>query len=137
MQPVIRLTVKEGSGRTRRFCFRGKTACVVGRARDCEIQLEDDAKKPRISRHHCKLEIDVPFIRVIDLGSKHGTWIDGKRLGPETPAGREEILKNGDVLRVGDTAIQMDVMLCPPPFECEEEVWREGQSTLVNCNVLC
>jgi pSer/pThr/pTyr-binding forkhead associated (FHA) protein len=49
---------------------------VVGRAEDCEIRI----KSPSISRHHCAIEIDDHDWIIRDLGSTHGTMVDGVQI---------------------------------------------------------
>lgn len=52
-------------------------ALVVGRAADCDLPIPD----PTISRHHAELEVSESGLRVRDLGSTNGTWVDGERVG--------------------------------------------------------
>jgi pSer/pThr/pTyr-binding forkhead associated (FHA) protein len=57
--------------------LRGEGARVlIGRADDCEIRI----KSPGISRHHCAVEIDDQDWVIRDLGSTHGTRVDGVQI---------------------------------------------------------
>jgi len=47
---------------------------VVGSAEDCDIRITDD---PYVSTHHCALTVNGDRVRVEDLGSTNGTWING------------------------------------------------------------
>jgi pSer/pThr/pTyr-binding forkhead associated (FHA) protein len=66
-----------------------------------------------VSRHHCLFEIDPPYVRVLDLGSLTGTFVNGKRVGgrlfERLPDGEDPIqaarveLEDGDEVRIGST----------------------------------
>jgi serine/threonine-protein kinase len=71
-----------------------------------------------ISRHHCAFEIDPPTVRVRDLNSLNGTYVNGEKIGLRlNPLARGESdheratreLRDGDEVRVGDTAMRMSV----------------------------
>ena len=51
-------------------------ATVVGRARDCQMRLDDDG----LSRRHARLLPTAEGLQVEDLGSTNGTTINGKRV---------------------------------------------------------
>jgi pSer/pThr/pTyr-binding forkhead associated (FHA) protein len=64
---------------------------LIGRDEGCYIRMGS----LDISRKHCSLRATPEGIRVADLGSSNGTWVnDSKIIGPT-------ILKAGDLLRVG------------------------------------
>ena len=62
----------------------------IGRALDADARIDDCWA----SRRHCKLEIVDGFVVVRDLGSTHGTFVNGSRVS-------ECKLLPGDELRVG------------------------------------
>jgi pSer/pThr/pTyr-binding forkhead associated (FHA) protein len=66
---------------------------VIGRADDCDLQLESDF----VSRHHCRLIVDDRdrVVTVLDLGSHNGTFVN------DGPVAGERRLKDGDKLVVG------------------------------------
>lgn len=76
-------------------------ALVVGR--DCEGAVVDD---PSVSRRHLVLESDVAGLKVTDLGSRNGTFVNGVRLGTSAA------LRPGDRVRFGEADI---VVLGAPP----------------------
>jgi pSer/pThr/pTyr-binding forkhead associated (FHA) protein len=78
MLTTVRLTVQTGPHKDKKFCFCGASKCFIGRAPDCFVQLAGAARDRTISRHHCELAIDPPSIRIKDLGSRNGTYINGK-----------------------------------------------------------
>ena len=77
---------------------RGKF--IIGRETDCHLVLASSS----ISRHHCVFLLDDYTLRVRDLASKNGTFVnrDQTRLG-------ERILIHGDTVRVGDMVIRVEL----------------------------
>lgn len=59
--------------------------------------------EPGVSRQHCVVELAADKLRVTDLNSTNGTYIDNKRIG------RAEILPVGSVLRVGNVSFEHEV----------------------------
>jgi two-component system, NtrC family, response regulator GlrR len=49
---------------------------TIGAAPGCDVVLDH----PAVSRHHCELEVTRNGLRVSDLGSKNGTFVDGIRI---------------------------------------------------------
>jgi pSer/pThr/pTyr-binding forkhead associated (FHA) protein len=73
-----------------------------------------------ISRRHCTFEIDPPKVRVRDLNSRNGTYVNGEKIGQRSnPLARGESdhdgetreLRDGDEVRVGGIAIRVSVDL--------------------------
>ncbi len=75
---------------------------VIGRDIDCHLQRES----PFISRHHCVLLLDEYTLRIRDLGSKNGTFVNGRRIG-----GGETIVIDGDLVAVGEITFQVILVL--------------------------
>jgi pSer/pThr/pTyr-binding forkhead associated (FHA) protein len=73
---------------------------VVGREVDCHLRSESAF----ISRHHCVLLNDDYTLRVRDLGSKNGTFVNGQRIGCA-----ETVLHSGDLIAVGAIEFQIIV----------------------------
>lgn len=71
----------------------GRGPLTIGRVADNDLQLSDD----RVSRHHAVIEMqDAGALVLRDLGSRNGTFVDGRRLaGPQ-------VLNGGEQLRIGD-----------------------------------
>jgi len=119
MLPVrITLTITEGVLKGEEYFFHDSAQWVLGRSPDCDIALPMDLFHRDISRHHCAFEIDPPTVRVRDLNSLNGTYVNGEKIGQRlNPLARGESdheratreLRDGDEVRVGDTAIRMSV----------------------------
>jgi hypothetical protein len=93
---VGELHVVSGSftGRRIRMDFR---RFVVGNERDCDLR----AIGPMLSRHHCVFKRDEYALRVRDLGSNTGTYVNGRRIQTEA------ILRPGDDVTVGDVTLHV------------------------------
>src|SRR5713101_6595453 len=118
MSAKIKLTISEGSDQKKELVFQNPTRSVVGRADDCEIRFPMDPLHMDVSRHHCMFEIDPPTVKVRDLGSRNGTFVNGQKIGErpqrELPpdAGFNENaskeLSEGDEVRIGHSVIRVD-----------------------------
>ena len=67
----------------------------IGRSSDAAVRIDAAG----VSRHHARIVISGNEARVEDLGSKNGTYVDGK---PVTSAC---LLKDGDEIRIGPVAL--------------------------------
>lgn len=76
----------------------GHTPRVLGRSSEADVPLSD----PEASRRHAALQAAGGAIYLTDLGSRNGTFLNGKRLGTD---GIE--LKVGDHIDVGNTRIEI------------------------------
>ena len=124
-KPVLvdgaKCVVVAGTHAGKRFVFHRPEQCVVGRANDCSMQLVGAFEDALVSRHHCAFDVNPPHIRVRDLGSRNGTFVNGHRIGKReypTPApaavvGPEVELYHGDELCLGP--IPFKVLIDPPP----------------------
>jgi pSer/pThr/pTyr-binding forkhead associated (FHA) protein len=71
---------------------------TVGRRATCDLQLPNSA----VSGLHARFELDSSgTARVIDLGSKNGTAVDGMRIEPNVPA----LLKAGSEVTIANVAL--------------------------------
>lgn len=67
--------------------------CVIGRSRDCALQLE----QTQISSRHAQLRWTGTEWEARDLGSRNGTFVNDRRLDPGVP----ERLRKGAVISFG------------------------------------
>jgi FhaA, N-terminal domain/FHA domain len=67
---------------------------VIGRSRDCDIQLAD----ANVSRRHAELRQEGASYWIVDLGSTNGLEVNGKRV-------KRAKLRNGDTITMGSTEL--------------------------------
>ncbi len=76
---------------------------VVGAERDCNLRPQS----PSLSRHHCVFKKDEYSLRMRDLGSTDGTFVNGRRIFSEA------ILKPGDEVRIADVTFHVYLPRAP------------------------
>lgn len=114
---MIRIEIKKGPMEGRVFEFEGHDIFLFGRdEQHCHASIQQD---PFVSRHHFLLEVNPPLSRLRDLGSRNGTFVNGKKHGgratfanseEEVKAGGSTIdLHSGDVITAGKTVFQVFV----------------------------
>jgi len=69
---------------------------VIGRGTEADVVVDDAG----VSRRHAEVHIDGDRVRVIDLGSTNGTFVDGERVGPQGAP-----LADGSRITVGRTRV--------------------------------
>src|SRR5436305_1762060 len=90
--------VKGPNGVEKAYPMRSITV-TIGRSDACEISVKDSS----MSGKHAEISKINGEIRVKDLGSANGIWLNGERV--------EDVeLYDGDVLRCGQTSIRVDVV---------------------------
>lgn len=84
---------------------------TVGRVASCDLPIQD----PTVSRHHAEVELAGAGVRVRDIGSTNGTYLDGVRIidGLATPG-----------TRIAFGKVDFEVLVVQPPSE--EEFAGEG-----------
>jgi hypothetical protein len=90
--------VKGPSGVEKSYPMRQITM-TVGRSDQCDISVKDGS----MSGRHCEVQKISGEIRVKDLGSANGIWLNGERI-------TDAELYDGDVIRCGQTSIRVDVV---------------------------
>jgi pSer/pThr/pTyr-binding forkhead associated (FHA) protein len=119
MNERVTLTVKDGMLAGKHFAFCEPRVYRIGRAEECELHLPSGFEFCTVSRRHCQVEVSESGVRLRDLGSKNGTFVNGLRIG--RPAGAAEAfqelsrppadfeLRDGDELRVADVTFLVEV----------------------------
>jgi len=117
MASSITLTVVKGALRDREFVFDRPGEYLIGRSADCAIRIPQDMETLDISRHHCLLDINPPVIRMRDLGSRNGTFVNGCKIGQRSCGQQPEEadlsacaycrIVNGDEIQVGHTVFRV------------------------------
>jgi transcriptional regulator with GAF, ATPase, and Fis domain len=94
------LVVVEGPDRGRSFPLDGSapSRVLIGQSPACDLRLADR----EVSRRHAALEFAGRHLRLTDLGSTNGTFVDGVRIV-------EVYLRAGEILRMGSTAFRVDI----------------------------
>ena len=85
---------------------------VLGRRHDCDLRIP----LPVVSRRHCQLTQNNDSIKLCDLSSRGGTFLNGKKVEPE----KDIVVRPGDYIRIGPLTFvcQIDgkpAKITPPP----------------------
>ncbi len=95
---VAKATLKSTKGATagKVYPLVGKTV-KIGRGQENAIKLPD----PAVGSNHCGVQVDGTKFEIIDLGSKNGTFVNGKRV-------TRRFLRNGDILSLGQSELKFE-----------------------------
>ena len=85
----VNLVLFKKGGSQKSFSLPDSTT-VIGRRHDCDLCIP----LKTVSRRHCQLNQNKEAITIRDLGSRIGTFLNGKRIDEAT-------LKAGDYIRIG------------------------------------
>lgn len=88
MNADLVLLRKDGAHKT--FSLRD-TVTVLGRRHDCDLRIP----LPTVSRRHCEIQQNGQSLKIHDLGSTGGTFVNEKRVNGDSP------VKAGDYIRIG------------------------------------
>lgn len=77
---------------------------LIGREEDCHLRPNSDL----VSRHHCVFTVDDFTVRLRDLGSTNGTFVNGERLQGQV------VLKAGDHVSVGKLSFEVVIRKAAP-----------------------
>lgn len=95
MQAVLVMFRSDGE---RRSFSLSREMTVVGRRQDCDLMIP----LGEISRKHCRFIKEGDTLRLEDLGSSNGTFVNGRRV-------QEVILSPGDTVQVGPVTFVIQV----------------------------
>lgn len=70
---------------------------ILGRGDGSGVRIDD----PRLSRHHARLLVEGPRVRVVDLGSANGVLVNGDRIASPTE------LRAGDTIVCGPVRLEV------------------------------
>ncbi|MBI1370502.1 MAG: FHA domain-containing protein [Planctomycetes bacterium] len=88
----------------------GSTPITIGRHPGNVVRLVDD----RTSRYHAVIEYNGNEVKVLDLGSRNGTRLNGDRITSAT-------FKPGDVVKIGGVEIALIQTTAAPPMPRTEQ----------------
>ncbi len=144
MSSKIILTITQGKLSGKQYIFASRSTCIVGRNDDCNLQIAD-AVDMTISRYHCLLDINPPDIRVRDLGSLNGTFVNGKKIGQRQreQTAKEAVklnfpeynLQNGDEIKLGDILFKIEVE-AEPELEKKSDIIPPTAKNNPNCLII-
>lgn len=82
---------------------------VIGRRHDCDLCVPLMV----VSRRHCQLTMNSEVVKIRDMDSRSGTFLNGKRIS-------DGVLKAGDYLTIGPITFQVRIdgepkQVAPPP----------------------
>ena len=137
MSAKIRLKFVAGARKGQEFTFDSHDTFLFGRDPECHIRLPRDKL---VSRHHFLLEANPPDVRLRDLGSLNGTYVNGIKYGGRGEGGDTKValrhlayqagegdfidLSDGDEIQVGKTVIlvgvEMPGVTQPQPVCCQK-----------------
>jgi pSer/pThr/pTyr-binding forkhead associated (FHA) protein len=103
---LVRLVVEKNGKRAKVVELRGPNACI-GRARGNEVRIPS----ADVSRRHCVLREDDGLLKVEDLESVNGTYLNGDLLTGEA------VVRPGDRLEVGPVQFVVEYDLTPDAVE--------------------
>lgn len=95
----VQLTITAGPERGRVVAL-GAGTHVVGRGRTATVQVVDE----ELSRQHFSIEVSSDAVRITDLGSTNGTFVNGDRADNEPLA-----LSNGSTISAGLSAFEVSI----------------------------
>ena len=95
MQVVLVMFRSDGE---RRSFSLPRTITVIGRREDCDLRIP----LSDVSRKHCRFIADGDVLRLEDLGSSNGTFVNGKRI-------QEAEINAGDTVHVGPVAFVVQI----------------------------
>lgn len=101
---IAKLLVIAGPDRGKSFEIVPRVPTVIGRSADADVKLSD----PRVSPHHCQLEVKLDELFATDMDSMCGIEINNRII-------QQDVLRFGDTLTLGDT-----VMVVQDPDAIEE-----------------
>ncbi|CAN5921947.1 hypothetical protein BH11MYX4_BH11MYX4_69180 [soil metagenome] len=70
---------------------------LIGQSPACDVRLSDRS----VSRRHAALESDSGGVRLVDLGSRNGTWVGRLRI-------RDAYVGDGELVRFGDANVRLE-----------------------------
>ena len=88
---------------------------VIGRRHDCDLYIP----LMPVSRKHCQLSQNKETLKIRDLDSRNGTFLNGKRI-------EEETLKAGDYITIGPLTFLLQIDGEPKEIVPPEQAKRES-----------
>ena len=106
MQAV--LVMFRSDGERRSFSIT-RSITVIGRREDCDLRIP----LGDVSRKHCRVVLEDDTLRLEDLGSSNGTYLNGQRVE------KDAMLQPGDSVQVGPVVFVLQVDGVPADEELQ------------------
>jgi pSer/pThr/pTyr-binding forkhead associated (FHA) protein len=72
---------------------------LIGRGLNCDVVLDE----PAVSRHHAQLEVQGQRVRLVDLGSRNGVYVNGLQVRGA------RLVFDGDLITLGSERLEIQV----------------------------
>jgi pSer/pThr/pTyr-binding forkhead associated (FHA) protein len=118
MQAVLVMFRSDGE---RRSFSIARDMTVIGRREDCDLRIP----LGEVSRKHCRLIRDGDSLKLEDLGSSNGTYLNGQRV-------QESQLSPGDTLQVGPVVFVLQVDGEPADDELRPVIAEQAEAEPVS-----
>jgi len=117
MDVKLILLKKDGS---RKVFPLSSNITVIGRRHDCDLRIP----LLPVSRRHCQLSQNEDTLKIRDLGSRNGTYLNDNRIDEAT-------VRAGDYLKIGPLTFMLQVNgqpkeIIPPELAAKEKAKQEG-----------
>jgi pSer/pThr/pTyr-binding forkhead associated (FHA) protein len=96
---------------------------TIGRGDECAVRVPAAS----VSRTHCELSVDGERVRVQDMGSSNGTYVNGDRV-------KEVFLGPGDMLTVGRVNFRLQIDGEPAEIEPFQPIGADEEDAAANAS---
>jgi hypothetical protein len=106
----------------------GEVPLVIGRDPECDLFFADK----KLSRRHARIERSGAAVKLVDLGSRNGSWVNDERI-------EERQIGPGDEIRLGGLRINLERSPSPSPAvgaDDESTVFLKGERSDESSTVL-
>lgn len=93
----VNLVLQKKNGSKKTFRLPGSVT-VIGRRSNCDFYIPLTS----VSRKHCQLNRHEGVLKIRDLGSRNGTYLNGKRVD-------EAVIRAGDNVKVGPLTFTLQI----------------------------
>jgi hypothetical protein len=88
----------------------GEVPLVIGRDPECDLFFADK----KLSRRHARIERAGSGVRLVDLGSRNGSWVNDERID-------EREIEPGDEIRLGGLRINLERAAAAPKADIDDQ----------------
>jgi len=93
----VNLVLFKKDGSQKAFSLPGETT-IIGRRHDCDLCIPLSV----VSKRHCQLNQNNEAVKIRDLDSRNGTFLNGKRINETT-------VQAGDYIRIGPLTFLLQI----------------------------